>query len=70
MKENHFDERNLFNKMKNIFSNINKEPSAKILKQLMCEVAIDAKKKSLLTDQKLIISVKEEIKRLQLKYKF
>ena len=56
--------------MKNIFSNINKEPSAKILKQLMCEVAIDAKKKSLLTDQKLIISVKEEIKRLQLKYKF
>ncbi len=70
MKENHFDERNLLNKMKNIFSNINKEPSAKILKQLMCEVAIDAKKKSLLTDQKLITSVKEEIKRLQLKYKF
>ncbi len=70
MKENHFDERNLLNKMKNIFSNITKEPSAKILKQLMCEVAIDAKKKSLLTDQKLITSVKEEIKRLQLKYKF
>ena len=56
--------------MTNIFSNITKEPSAKILKQLMYEVAIDAKKKSLLTDQKLIISVKDEIKRLQLKYKF
>ena len=56
--------------MKNIFSNITKEPSAKILKQLMYEVAIDTKKKSLLTDQKLITSVKDEIKRLQLKYKF
>jgi hypothetical protein len=30
--------------MKNIFSNITKEPSAKTLKQLMYEVAIDAKK--------------------------
>ena len=56
--------------MKNIFSNITKEPSAKILKQLMYEVAIDAKKKSLLTDQKLIISVKDEIKRLQLNINF
>jgi hypothetical protein len=30
--------------MKNIFSNITTEPPAKILKQLMYEVAIDAKK--------------------------
>jgi hypothetical protein len=56
--------------MKNIFSNINKEPSAKILKQLMQEVAEDAKSKAQITNQKLVLSVKDEIKRLQLKYKF
>jgi hypothetical protein len=56
--------------MKDIFSNIRKEPSAKILRQVMQEVAIEAKEKAILTNKNLLLSVKDEVRRLQLKYKF
>jgi len=56
--------------MKDSFSNIKKEPSAKILRQLMREVAEEAKEKAIQTNKNLLLSVKDEVRRLQLKYKF
>ncbi len=56
--------------MKDIFSNTKKEPSAKVLRQLMQEVADEAKEKAIFTNRKLVLSVKDEVRRLQLKYKF
>ena len=56
--------------MKDEFSNTEREPSLKILKQLMKEVAEEAKQKAVISNQKLMNAVNEEIKRLNLKYKF
>ncbi len=56
--------------MKDEFSNTEREPSLKILKQLMKEVAEEAKQKAVISNQKLMNAVNEEVKRLNLKYKF